>query len=65
MCLVKLAKLNFLLETIFYRLLLSYLMLDQLERDNLYEDFIYLNYDLGLICALFLPTAAFPVRNKR
>ena len=22
-------------------------MLDQLERDNLYEDFIYLNFDLG------------------
>ena len=40
-------------------------MLDQLERDNLYEDFIYLSYDLGLIFSLFLPMAAFPVRNKR
>ena len=44
MCLVKLAKFHsFYLKPSFYRLWLSYLMLDQLERDNLYEDFIYLN----------------------
>ena len=36
-------------------------MLDQLERDNLYEDFIYLNYDLGLI---FSSLAGYDIRES-